>query len=320
MIYLNQIMNKKKIYQRLNPFSQCQKYNIDIWQCPSFLFPLSGLITIVAIISTYFIAVEYASPEIVALIVIGVATLLIIIDYFITKGFENLAQTNQLKSEFVNITSHQLRTPLTGIKWTIDLMRKSKDMTCEELLERLDDIEESNQRMIKLVNDLLHVAKIEQGGLNSKPEDISLDKIINDLIREYKPLADASNIKIILEIESNIPSIKIDFQGVSMLLRNLIDNAIKYTKKEGLVKIRLTKKRKSIRCEIEDNGVGIPEIDKKNIFEKFFRSQNIMKYQTIGSGLGLFIAKSVIEISNGKIGFWSRENKGTTFWFELPIN
>jgi len=113
-------------------------------------------------ISTYFIAVEYASPEIVALIVIGVATLLIIIDYFITKGFENLAQTNQLKSEFVNITSHQLRTPLTGIKWTIDLMRKSKDITCEELLERLDDIEESNQRMIKLVNDLLHVAKIEQ--------------------------------------------------------------------------------------------------------------------------------------------------------------
>jgi len=105
-----------------------------------------------------------------------------------------------------------------------------------------------------------------------------------------------------------------------MLLHNLIDNAIKYTKKEGLVKIRLTKKRKSIRCEIEDNGVGIPEIDKKNIFEKFFRSQNIMKYQTIGSGLGLFIAKSVIEISNGKIGFWSRENKGTTFWFELPIN
>jgi len=313
-------MDKEKIYQKLNPFSQCQKYNINIWQCPSFLFPLSGSITIVAMVSTYFIAVEYARPEIVALIVISVAALLIIVNYLITKGFENLAQTNQLKSEFVNITSHQLRTPLTGIKWTIDLMRKSKDITSEELLERLDDIEESNQRMIKLVNDLLHVAKIEQGGLNSKPENIFLNKIINDLIKEYELLANASNTKITLETELDIPPVKIDAQGISMLMHNLIDNAIKYTKEEGLIKIRLIKKRKTVRCEIEDNGVGIPEMDKKSIFKKFFRSQNIMKHQTVGSGLGLFIAKSVIEGSNGKIGFWSKENKGTTFWFELPIN
>ena len=313
-------MDKRKIYQKLNPLTQCKKYNLDIWQCPNFLFPLSGMITILAMISTYFVAIEYTEPEIVALIVIGVTTILIIIGYLIARGFENLAQANQLKSEFVNITSHQLRTPLTGIKWTIDLMRKSKHTTNEELLEKLDGIEESNQRMIKIVNDLLRVARIEQNSLNLKPQDISLNEIIDKLIKEYKPLANASNIKIVLETEPNIPLIKADLKGIDFILRNLIDNAIKYTKEEGLIKIKLIKKDKLIRCEIEDNGVGIPEMDKKSIFKKFFRSQNIMKYQTIGSGIGLFISKAIIKKSNGKIGFSSEENKGTIFWFELPIN
>jgi len=313
-------MNKRKICQKLNPFTQCQKYDLSIWQCPSFLFSLSGIITIIAMIATYFVAIKYTEPEIVALIVIGVTTILIIIGYLITRGFEDLAQANQLKSEFVNITSHQLRTPLTGIKWTIDLIRKSKYTTHEELLEKLDGIEENNQRMIKIVNDLLRVARIEQNSLNLKPQDISLNEIIDKLIKEYKPLADASNTKVVLEIEPNIPLIKFDPEGINFILRNLIDNAIKYTKEEGLIKIKLIKKDKLIRCEIEDNGVGIPEMDKKSIFKKFFRSQNIMKYQTIGSGIGLFISKAIIKKSNGKIGFSSEENKGTIFWFELPIN
>jgi len=313
-------MDLKKICQKLNPIEQCQKYNITIWQCPSFLFPLSGLVTILAMIGTYFVAIEYARPEIVALIVIGVTVILIITGYLIIKGFEDLAQANRLKTEFVNIASHQLRTPLTGIKWTLELIQKSKSLTHEEILEKLDEIKENNQRMIRLVNDLLDVARIEQKRLNLKPQKVFLDEIIQKLIEEYKPLAKASNIRIIMETESNIPLIIIDPQGVDLVLRNLLDNAVRYTNGGGIIRIKLTKKGKFIRFEIQDEGVGIPEKDQKSIFQKFFRSQNVMKYQTVGTGLGLFIAKAFIEESKGKIDFWSEEGKGSTFWFELPIN
>jgi len=307
------------IWKKLNPIGQCQKYNLSVWQCPGFLFPLTGLVTILAMLSTYFVAVEYASPEVMALIVAGVTAFLLVIGYFITKSFEDLAQANRLKTEFVSIASHQLRTPLTGIKWTTDLMLKNKKMTQAQLSERLTEVRENNQRMINLVNDLLNVARIEQGRLNLNPKKVFLDETIQDLIEEYRSLAKASNIKIILETESNIPLIVIDRQGISLVLRNLIDNAIRYTQGGGVVRVKLAGRGNSIRCEVQDQGVGIPKQDQKNIFEKFFRSENVLKYQTAGSGLGLFIAKAVIEESGGKIGFLSKRGRGSTFWFELPV-
>lgn len=310
----------KKILHQLNLAAHCRQYSLPLWQCPSFLIILTGLITILAMVSTYIVAIKYTEPRIVALIAIGVTTVLITISYLIIRGFEKLAEANRLKSEFVSIASHQLRTPLTGIKWAINLLiSKEVEHLTEEQLERLEIIKENNQRMINLVNDLLNISRIEEGKLMLKPEKVSLEKIIQEIIKEYIPLAKASNIKLSFEGEKNLSPILIDAQGVKLVLHNLIDNAIRYNRKEGQVKIRLLKKRVLIRCQIEDNGVGIPSADKKNIFQKFFRSQNALKNQTEGTGLGLFIAKAIIGASKGKIGFQSQEGKGSTFWFELPI-
>ncbi len=271
-------------------------------------------------VATYIVATEYTRPEIVALIVIGVTAVLIIISYLINYGFEKLAEANRLKSEFVSIASHQLRTPLTGIKWAINLMMSGEvEKLTEEQLERLDTIKENNQRMINLVNDLLNVSRIEQGRLTLKPEKISLRKLIQDLIDEYALLSEASNIKIFFKPEKDLPSVLIDPQGIKLVFHNLIDNAIRYSQSGNRVKIRLFRKKNLIRCEVEDNGVGIPKKDQKKIFQKFFRTENALKYQTEGTGLGLFIAKAIIKDSKGKIGFKSQEGKGSTFWFELPI-
>lgn len=310
----------KKILQQLNFVSQCRQYNLSLWECPSFLIVLSGLITILAMVGTYIVAIRYTEPEIVALIVIGMTTTLLIISYLIIQGFERLAEANRLKSEFVSIASHQLRTPLTGIKWAINLMMTGQvEKLNKEQMERLDVIKESNQRMINLVNDLLSVSRIEQGRLTLKIEKISLGKLIKELINEYSLLAKANNIGISFKEEKNIPLTSIDPQGIKLVLHNLIDNAIRYSQRKSQVKIRLSRKENMIRCEVEDTGVGIPDKDQKKIFQKFFRSENALKYQTEGTGLGLFIAKAVIDASKGKIGFKSQEDKGSTFWFELPI-
>ncbi len=309
----------KKILEQLNFITRCRKYHLSLWQCPNFLVVLIGVITISAMLGTFLIATRYTNqPEIVALIVIVVTTILTIINYFVIQGFEKLAEANQLKSEFVNIASHQLRTPLTSIKWVINLMMKTEGLT-EEQLEKLKTIKESNQRMTDLVNDLLNVSRVEQGKLGLRPEKISLKEVIQGLVEDYLPLAEASNINLSLKIAQDIPIISIDPQGIKVVLQNLIDNAVRYTKDKGQVKVSLERKKSVIRCQVQDDGVGIPLEDQGKIFQKFFRSRNIMKYQTQGTGLGLFISKSIIKASGGKIGFESQEGKGTTFWFEIPI-
>ena len=305
--------------EKLNFFKECRKYGLSIWQCPNFLVIIIGFITILAMLGTYAITIKYAQVEIVALIVIGITGVLIIIGYFVIQGFEKLAQANQMKSEFVSIVSHQLRSPLTNIKWTLNLiMLKENNSLAKEQLERLNDIKENNQRMINLVNDLLSISRIEQGRLNFMLEKISLAKVIKELTKEYNFLAEANNIKFSLELE-DLPLILIDPHGIDLILRNLIDNAVRYIKGKGLVEIKLIKKNNLARCEIKDNGVGVPKKDQRKIFQKFFRSQNVMKYQTEGTGLGLFITKSIVKASKGEIGFESQEGKGSTFWFELPI-
>jgi len=309
----------KTFYDKINFVGECRKLGLSIWQCPSFLTLLTGIVTILSMIGTYFIGLKYADPEAVILVVIGITIFLLVTSYLIIRGFEELAETNRLKSEFVSIASHQLRTPLTGVKWTIDLIMKEGKITDSECLERIETIRENNERMIKLVNDLLNVSRIKQGRLGLRPQETDLKDLAEKIIKDYMFLAKASNVNLSLEAEENLPSIFVDQQGMELVLRNLTDNAVRYTRDGGSVKIRLFRKNDKIRCEVEDKGVGIPKKDQKKIFQKFFRSQNIMKYRTEGTGLGLFIAKSIINTSKGKLGFISREGKGSTFWFELSI-
>jgi signal transduction histidine kinase len=318
-------MSFEKIFEELNFLKQCRRYRISLWQCPSFLFILIGLVIIGTMLGIYFIANKYTqAPEMVALIILGVTTFLMIVGYSVIQGFNRLVEVNRMKSEFVSVASHQLRTPLTSLKWSLDMLLSGRlNDSWEHQLEQLKIAKENNQRMIDLVNDLLDVSRIEDGSLGLKPGKVNLLNLIQGLISEYDFLAKASNIILEFETKDDLSArnreIFADPKRIKLVINNLIDNAIRYTYGGGSVKIRLKNKNKLIRCEVEDNGAGVPKKEQKYIFQKFFRSQNIMKYQTEGTGLGLFIAKAIIEASGGKMGFESREKRGSVFWFELPI-
>lgn len=315
-------MDSKKVCDQLNFVKQCRRYGLSIWECPHFLTILLGIVTIVAMLGTYIIGNRYTDqPELVVLIIIGITILLMIIGYFIIRGFTVLAEANQMKTEFVSIASHQLRTPLSIIKWTLNLIMDDKDSHFNnEQLTYLKDIEENNQRMINLVNDLLSVSRVEQGRLGLLFKKTDIVKLTQELISEYNILAKASNISIETNFDSNLKEAWTDPRQIKLAMQNLLDNAIRYTV-NGKSKIIISAKQindQSLRWEIEDNGVGIPKTDQKKIFYKFFRSQNVLRYQTQGTGLGLFIAKAIVKESKGKIGFKSTEGRGSTFWFELP--
>jgi len=171
----------------------------------------------------------------------------------------------------------------------------------------------------EIIDKIITVSKIEQGKLPLKKTKISFKELIEKTVKESKAYAKASNVKIKTDV-SDLPKIFADEGQIREVLENLLNNAIKYSDKKGEVKLLAkTNKQKGIYFEIKDSGVGIPKEDQKYIFSKFFRSGNAIKHQTQGSGLGLYIIKSIIKAHKGKIGFFSEEGKGSTFWFTLPI-
>lgn len=306
----------------LTPFANCKQYNISLWQCPSFLFIMLGLVNIISIITIFFVAQKYTEePELVALIVIGVSISILIISYIIVGTFTKLAETNRMKTEFLNIVSHQILTPLTSEKWIVNLLTGQKigELNTEQK-EYLELLKSSNTKSIQLVNTLLNVSRIESNKMAFEKKPFSLKTITQDVINDERSSIESSKISLqIIDEANNSPQVLGDEMKVKLVIQNFITNAIKYTKENGQIMVLLRKDGDFIKLSVIDNGVGIPAEEKPFIFQKFFRSSNAMRFQTLGSGLGLYISKYIIDMLDGKIGFDSEENKGSHFWFELPI-
>lgn len=320
LIWYNKKMRFKQILSQFNIIAQCRKYGLSLWQCPQFLFLVMGIIIIISSLTAYVIGNRYIEdPYLVVLLVILITIVLFIIAATITRGFERLAEANRIKSEFVSVVSHQLRSPLSNLKWVIEILMSGKiSLVSEKQLEYFKILKENNSRMTELVSDLLTVSRIEQGKLPLKNKNFFLKELIEEAVEETKLFARALNVEIKFKAEESLPQVFSDPSQIRLVIDNLLDNAIRYIKEKGKVEIRLEKIDKNFYFEIKDNGVGIPKDDQKYIFQKFFRSENVMRHQTKGSGLGLYIAKSIINKSGGKINFKSKEGQGSTFWFTLP--
>ncbi|MBI2624762.1 MAG: HAMP domain-containing histidine kinase [Candidatus Nealsonbacteria bacterium] len=324
-------MKLNDILDQLNIIGQCRRYGVSLWQCPQFLFLVMGMVIIATMLTSYLLGIRYIEdPLMVAFLVILITAFLFIIGSVIVQSFEKLAEVSRMKTEFINIVSHQLRAPLTSMKWALEefILKLPPEATHNHEEEYISILKDNNERMAKLINDLLIVARAEQGKLVIKKEEISPTELIERSIKDFSPMAQALNVQVIFERENDLPKIFADPFQLKLVIDNLLDNAIRYSRpsqdrndgESGIVEMRLKNKGKDVYFEIKDNGVGIPDNDQKYIFQKFFRSSNASRYQTQGTGLGLFIAKSIIEALKGKIAFKSNEDDGSTFWFTLPIN
>jgi signal transduction histidine kinase len=313
----------KEILAQLNFRAYCRKYNMSLWQCPQFLFLLMGTVIMISAVVTYFLGTRYvADPQVVSLIVLALTAILLIITFSVTNTLEGLAEANRLKTEFVNVVSHQLRAPISNLKWALEFILSGR---CGDVNSQFNEyvqiIKDNTDRMRELVESLLMVSRIEQGRLPTHKIEFSLEEVVKKAMANFESKAKSAKVKVGLEIlPEPLPLVLADPSQITVVVNNLLDNAIRYAKEGGNVKVIVKPKdQRYLLFSVEDDGVGIPQGDQQHIFQKFFRSGNALRQQTFGSGLGLYVAKSIIGNSKGKIGFVSEENKGSTFWFTIPI-
>jgi signal transduction histidine kinase len=254
---------------------------------------------------------------------------------FVKKGGEDVSEklvvihditrekmVDQTKSEFISIAAHQLRTPLSAIKWIFRMMSDGDwGQVSKEQKEYLNKGYTSTERLVKVVNDLLNVSRIEQGRFvaNLMPE--SIQDIMKEIFAQYQGLSEERKIKLVFnDYPEILPKLSVDKEKIKIAIENLTENAINYTPKEGSVILALSKDGNNILISVKDTGIGIPKAEQERIFTKFFRSGNALRVQTEGSGMGLFVTKNIVEAHKGRVWFESFEGKGTTFYISLPIS
>lgn len=239
------------------------------------------------------------------------------------KIFYNLTREkmiDRLKSEFISIAAHQLRTPLSAMKWILSMMVNGDTGKLNpEQQELLNKGYEDNERIIKLVDNLLDVSQIEEGKFGFDFKKIDFEEVLNVAMSNAEELVVKNKQQIIINKPGNLAKVDMDKERMIMVMQNLLVNAIKYSPPNSKIEVEILTDKKNLEVKIKDQGVGIPQEDQAKIFSKFFRASNAIKMETEGNGLGLFIVKNIIDKHNGKIKFTSEEGKGTEVSFSIPL-
>ena len=224
-------------------------------------------------------------------------------------------ELDKAKTEFVSLASHQLRTPSATIKWYADMLLSGDlgelSAKQQDYLERMRGV---NNNVIDLVDTLLNVSRIEIGSIAVDIKKTSVPQIVEDILLELSAQVEAKHLNVNKQFDGNLENMESDPKLLRIVIQNLISNAIKYTPNAGTISIILKESSDDKAIIVSDTGIGIPESEKDKIFTKMFRAENVRKMrESQGSGLGLYLVKSMAEVLGGSINFVSEENKGSTF-------
>ncbi len=225
------------------------------------------------------------------------------------------------KSQFLASMSHELRTPMNAIIGFSEILldESVRELTLEERREFLGNILSSGRHLLRLINDILDLSKVEAGRMEFRPEEFSIAEVINAVLNTIKPLAARKQIGVEVAIDPALTTLVADQGKVKQILYNLLSNAIKFTPENGKVGVRASRGRGEARCAVWDTGIGIRPEDQARIFEEFHQVEATAARQYEGTGLGLTLAKKFVELHGGKIWVESEPGKGSTFTFTLPL-
>jgi PAS domain S-box-containing protein len=240
------------------------------------------------------------------------------IDVFRDITYEK--EIDKAKTEFVSLAAHQLRTPLSAVNWYSEmLLGGDAGKITPKQKKYLQEIYHGNQRMVDLVNALLDVSRIELGTFEIEPEKMDIINEAKNLIKELVPRIEEKKQTLVENYDNNLPQIMADRKLFRIVVQNLLTNATKYSPEKAKITLSIKKKAYDIIISVKDTGFGIPKKQQHRVFKKLFRADNVIPKDIEGTGLGLYIIKSIVEQAKGKIWFSSEENKGSTFYVTIPL-
>ena len=248
-----------------------------------------------------------------------IALLPLAVIYIAFKNFVRLQELDRLKSNFITEVSHELRTPLSAILASSELLYHHGERLDRESVHELSRSSyESSNHLFRLVENLLNATTLQSGTLHIRPVSVSLDELIADAATQVQPFLESKQQHLNIEVPSDLPEVLADPQHIVQVLINLLTNASKYSEAETTIGVECTAETDLVRIAVIDHGIGIPEEEQTHIFERFYRAPSSSMTSVVGSGLGLTIVKTLVEMHRGKVGVNSRPGMGSVFWFTLP--
>jgi signal transduction histidine kinase len=232
------------------------------------------------------------------------------------KAYEDLSELDQLKSEFVAIVSHELQTPLTVILGYASFLKKEATGTAGE---QLDAVLSSALRLRSLINDMVNLRHIETGEAELELERLSLNKLTTAITTEFASLAEAKKQNVGIKLAPQSPMVDADRQKLRLVLANLLSNAIKFTPDGGRIRVEVETKGNEAWVSVRDTGIGIPPREQERIFDRFYQVEPSLTRHFEGMGLGMSIAKGMVELHGGRIWVESVVGMGSSFTFALPL-
>ncbi len=231
-----------------------------------------------------------------------------------------LLQLDKAKDEFVGMASHQLRTPLTSVKGYISMVLEGDAGEINETQRQfLDEAFASSERMVHLIEDFLNVSRIQNGKFIVDRHPTDLSQVVAQEIDGLQPNAKSRGLRLVYRRPKNFPMLEIDESKIRQVIMNFADNALYYSHEKTSIQISLTAENNKVIFTVKDTGIGVPSDEQEQLFSKFYRASNAKKQRPDGTGVGLYLAKTVIDSHGGKIIFESVQGKGSTFGFSLPI-
>ncbi len=247
----------------------------------------------------------------------------------VTKAFDQVVdrveishkkdvEVSRVKSDFISTAAHQLRTPLTGIRWALEALEKS-DLS-EDHQALVKSAKDKSHELVAIVGTLLDISAIESGKYKYTFETIAIEDMAEEVVRDFMPMAQKAQVSVYVERSTQTARVRADKERIKWVLNNLIENAIRYTPAGGTVRISSSERSGKVFLQVRDSGIGIAPEDRDNIFERFYRAQNAIAIQNGGNGLGLYIARTIATDHGGDLTFAANEDGiGTTFTLTVPI-
>lgn len=238
----------------------------------------------------------------------------------LTENIEKLKEVENLRRELIANVSHDLRTPISIIRGYIETLQMKEDtITNEERKRYINTVSESAEKLEKLINELFELSKLEANQVKAKKEPLIISELVSDISNKYQLIAQTKKIEIETELSKELPPVYADVSLIERVMQNLIDNAIKYTPEGGKITIQTKRSNgTAVEVSVSDTGIGIPENDREQVFARYYKANNFTDLKN-STGLGLAIAKKILDLHNSTLDLVSKENVGSSFIFKLPI-